>query len=203
MTRILTNDVKTELVAAANKPFFLVYLQFSDSIIRLSTLRYDINWDSNLWFGNGWLHGIESVVENEDLEATGAIITLAGVPAAILSLVLSQTNQGGLGKIYLGFLNSSDAVISSPYELFRGYLDVPTIQEDSDEPVISISLESILVDLQRTKEGRYNNEHQHIYYSTDTGFRFVASAASWTGFWGKQAKKPQKKKRNDRKKGRK
>lgn len=193
--RILTNDFVTELTADSIKPFFLVSLTFTSSTLRLSTLQRDITWDSVTWYGNGWLHGIDPVVETQDLEAQGAIITLAGVPESIISLVLDQVSQGNLGKIYLGFLNSSNAVINSPYEIFRGYLDVPTIKENPQEPVIEITLESILIDLQRSKEGRYNNEHQQIYYPEDTGFRFVKSAAAWSGFWGNEKKEVKKKKR--------
>ena len=194
--RILTNDFVTELTADSIKPFFLVSLSFTSSTLRLSTLQRDIAWDSVTWYGNGWLHGIDPVVETQDLEAQGAIITLAGVPESIISLVLDQVSQGNLGKIYLGFLDSSNDVIDSPYEIFRGYLDVPTIKENPQEPVIEITLESILIDLQRSKEGRYNNEHQQIYYPEDTGFRFVKSAASWNGFWGNEKKEVKKKKRN-------
>lgn len=194
MARSLSSSVQTELAAASNRPFFLAQLNFSGTTLRLSTLLGDVTWNSQTWYGNGWLQGIDAAAEQGDLESAGAKIILASVPSNILNLILAQCDQAGTASLWLGFLDSSGAIIADPYLIFKGYLDVPTLTEDAGEPSITLDLENVLADLERTKEGRYNKEHQHIYYPSDKGFDFVAAAADWTGYWGTKAKKPPKKK---------
>lgn len=200
MARDLTANFITEITAENNRPIFLAELTFASSVIRLWTGIGDLTWDSKTWFGNGWLHGLTGMAETREVEAVGMEVELAGVPAAVLSAVLNESNQGKAGNIYLGFLNSSGAVIADPYLVFEGRMDVPTIYEDPLEPRVTIAYESRLIDLERAKEFSYTTEtqQQFSYGANDKGFEFNSQAVEWTGFWGNQQKKPKKKKKRRR-----
>lgn len=204
MARNLTASVVTELTASSVAPIFLVEIALASATIRLWTGNRELTWNSETWYGNGWLHGFGGATEVSEVEAVGCDIELAGVPQSVLSAVLNEANQGLSGKIWLGFLDDSEAVIADPYLLFEGKYDLATIVEDPEEPRVTISYESLLIELERTREFRYTTEtqNQFSYGANDTGFRYNDAANEWSGFWGNEKNKPKKKKKNKKKKKR-
>lgn len=198
MVRALTNDFKTALVSASITPIFLFRGDFGTGgsviTLRLWSGMGDLSWGSETWLGNGWFRGFQGVEESSDISSTGMDITLAGVPQTLISMVLSSARQNALGELYFGLLDSAGGVIADPCLVFEGRLDVPTIDDQVGGPIIQISYESRLVDLDRSKEYRYTPESQRIFNATDKGFDYVANiAAGWKGQWGPTAKAIKKK----------
>lgn len=199
MARNLTTSVKTEIAASLNRPFLLFEGEFSTFTLRLWTGSYDLSWDSKTWLGNGWFTTISSIEESNDLSANGIDITLSGVPQAMISTILDQVKQNAPGRVWLGFLDASGSVIADPYLAFSGKLDVPTIDDQVDGPVISISYESIMIDFDKEREYRYTPESQKLFNVNDKGFEYVAQIAKgYKGQWGPTQK--QIKKREERNK---
>lgn len=198
MTRNLTAGFITEATANSNRPAIFFEATFISATIRLWTGIGDITWNSLTWLGNGWLGLPSGGDETEELQATGMQILLTGVPQAIISLVLQEIKQGAAGTLYLGFLDSSGAVIADPYPIFIGKADTATINEGIDSASISITYESKMIDFERSKEFRYTLESQRYFFPADTGFRYVSFLQDWTGFWGQQKNKPEKKKKRRR-----
>ncbi len=194
MARAITSDFRDELLASTNCPIFLYEGVFVGFTLRLWNGLGNLTWDGNTWLGNGWFRDFSSIEESDDISVTGMEITLAGVPQDLISTVLSSVKQNASGKLWLGFLNSSGAVIADPYLTFEGKLDVPIIDDQPDGPIIQISYESHLVDLDRTKEYRYTTESQKLFDAADKGFEFVEKiAATWKGQWGATKKQIDKK----------
>lgn len=189
--RGLSADFITEINAGVYRPALFFEGVFTNGTLNLWTGYGDISWNSKTWLGNGWLHvGGAVSKESDDLAANGLSIELAGVPLSVISLVLSESKQGAPGKLWLGFLNSSNGVVSSPYLMFDGKYDLAEIDERQEDPVITIAYESRLIDLERSREFRYNTETQHTVwgYTEDRGFEYLPSVRDWSGAWGKQAK---------------
>jgi hypothetical protein len=82
-------------------------------------------------------------------------------------------------------MNTSNQVIVDPYLAFEGRLDIPSIQEDGDNSIITISYESRLIDLERSREIRYTHEEQTRLFPGDLGFEYVASMQEKEVLWGR------------------
>jgi hypothetical protein len=198
VARGLTANFITEATAVLNRPALFFEAVFISATLRLWSGIGDISWNGQTWLGNGWLGFPSGAEETEEIQASGLQIFLSGVPQAILSLVLQEIKQGASGKLYLGFLNNSGAVISDPYLLFDGLADTGVINESVESANISINYESKLIDFERSREFRYTHESQRFWFPTDRGFEYVSSLQDWTGFWGQQPRKPEKKRKRRR-----
>jgi len=184
MSRTLTTAAKNALDDATVRPFYLFYAEFEGTTLRLCSCSRDLLWGGNYWLGNGWFRGPSSIRETGNIESTGIEVILSGVPATILSLILSYGRQNLPGILYLGLLDSSYAVIADPFILFEGGFDVGKIKKSSSENSVSLSYESHLSSLRRRREVRYTDQQQKLWYPGDKGFEFAAGLENWTGFWG-------------------
>jgi hypothetical protein len=96
----------------------------------------------------------------------------------MISTALSETRQGLPATIWLGTMDVSGTLIADPFILFSGLTDVPIVEDGAETCTVSISVESRLIDLERSRVRRYTPEDQHIDYPGDKGFDFVASLQS-------------------------
>lgn len=198
MSRDLTAEMITELLAATNRPVFFFEGQFQDGTLRYWTGTGPISWNGQTWEGNGLLQGVRLAAEVTHIEATGIEIHLAGVSQQVLALILISAQMGKPGRLYFGFLNTAGAVIANPYLLFEGKFDQAEITESYENPIVTLRYESRVIDIERGKEWRYTTESQKISLNTDRGFEYVPTIQDWKGFWGPKENKPDKK---DNKKG--
>lgn len=189
MSRDLTAAMQSEVQAANVRPVIFAELAFRSSTLRLCNRGYDISWDSQTWLGNGWLRPIRVIPESAELQAGGIQVELSGVDSSLMSLVLSEADQSKTGKIWLGFLDASGAVIADPVLLFKGFLDVPTIDDSAGDSTVVITYESELICLERQKEVRYTHHNLQAFFAGDLGFQYVTTIEDWSGFWGR-AEKP-------------
>lgn len=185
MSRDLSSGVQTAVSAAEVSPIVLFQGSFASGDLHIWSGFGDLSWDSQTWTGAGTLMAISAIEETSEISAKGANITLTGIPSDMISLVLSDIRQNALGKVYLGFLDSSGGIIVDPYMIFEGRLDVSSLQESGDTASISIGYESRLIDLQRTRESRYTNEDQQREFPGDLAFEFVPNLQEIQINWGR------------------
>ena len=184
MSRDLTSGVQTAIEATQVQPFLLFEGLFSSGYVRMWSGYGDIVWDARTWIGVGNLMGISAVQETSEIQANGITVTMNGIPSELISLALQESEQGKSGKVYLGFLDES-GVIADPTMIFEGKLDIPAIQEEGDTSTISITYESRLINLQRSRESRFTNEEQQREYDGDLGCEFVPAMKEVTLTWGR------------------
>ena len=127
------------------------------------------------------------MTETSEIRADGFSIQLSSVPPEIVALTLSDARQNEYGSLWLGFLGDSNVILGEPYLMAKGRLDVPEILEGGDTSTLTLSYESLLLQLGRAKENRYTDQGQKLYYPGDRGFEYVTTLQEWRGFWGKQA----------------
>lgn len=183
--RDLTSGVQTAIDADQVSPILLFEAEFVSGYIRVWSGYGDLTWNSQVWTGVGILGAISNIEETSEVKASGITVSLSGIPSQYISIVLSDVRQGKVGKVYLGFMDSSNEVIVDPYLAFEGRLDIPAIQEDGDNSIITISYESRLIDLERSRETRYTHEEQTRLYPGDLGFEYVASMQEKEVLWGR------------------
>lgn len=162
----------------------LVELDFADGVVRLCNAGYTFTWNGNEWLGIGTLGSIEAISEGLALQMYGCALTLSGVPPEMVSEALSQNYQGRSATIWLAPLTTDYAFIADPVIVFKGRMDTMDI-EMGTTATISLTVESRLVDWERPRVRRFNDQDQQSEYPGDRGFRYVDQMLSKDLPWGR------------------
>lgn len=186
MPRSLTTALENATLANVVVPIMLVEAQFDSGTTRLWTGIGDLSWNSATWSGAGALMSVADVQETAEVRATGVDIVVNGIPSTLLSLALQEPYQGRTCLIYQGALNvSTGALIADPYLLFRGRMDVMTIEESGETASITLAVESRLIDLEVARERRYEHQDQIVDFPTDKFFEYTATLVDSQIVWGR------------------
>lgn len=180
MARDLTSGMQAAVVAKSLTPIFFYEGEFSGGTLRLTSAA-GITWNGQIWAA-GHLIGIGAIEETTEIRASGLQITL-GFDASVLQTALAQVRSGKPGRVWIGVLDSSGAIIADPYLAFEGRLDVSDIVMGGEVCTVQIAYESRLIDLERARERRYTTEDQHIEYPDDTGFDGVPALQEAQTLW--------------------
>jgi len=186
MSRNLTAAAITETTAQNLRPILLVQGYFVSGWLYLWSGYGSIVWNSQTWTGAGELLSVSPLTENSDVMAEGVQISLSGIPADLISKALSEVRQGAPMIIWQGFLTAAGAVVSSPNQAFAGRMDTCSIAEGAETARITLTVESRLADLKRSRERRYTHDDQQIDFPGDLGFEFVAKLQELSLVWGGQ-----------------
>jgi len=184
MSRNLSLATIGQITASELQPILLFQGEFATGTVRAWSGIGDLSWNGFTWTGTGTLLTISNVQETAETSANGVTVNLNGVPSELISLALQNCRQGANGRIYLGFLVNG-AVVPDPVLMFEGRLDISAIEEGGETSTVSISYESRLIDLERSRESRYTNEDQQRAFPGDRGFEFVPALQDLTLTWGR------------------
>lgn len=182
--RALTAGLKTATEASSISLILLAAFNFSSGYVRVWTGYGDLTWDGNTYSGVGDLGNIGNIEETAEIAAKGTNFSLSGIPSSLIALALADAYQGRSAQLWIGALDTSGAIIVDPYQIFSGRMDVIEIQDGGDTSSISLSAESRLIDLNRSRERRYTDEDQRIDYPTDEGLKFIAALQNKVLLWG-------------------
>lgn len=185
MSRDLPSGFEAAITGQSVRVAFLFNLLFGESPVRLWTGRGDITYNSNIYFGNGWIQEWSGIQESKELSANNFNITISSITETALSLMLNSTRQNSIGEVYLAIMNESfSALETDPYMLFSGKFDYAEIRENPNNSVAILYYESELIELEKAREWKYTDMQQKAFYPGDRGLEFVDSVAEWSGFWG-------------------
>jgi len=187
MTRTISSSLTAVLGDAEIEPYYAVDLDFPSGNLRLWTGFGNRTISSNTYVGSGDIMRIDGLEEAADLSSRGTTLTFSGVPSNLVTYALTEEYQGHLCSIYWGIKSVSDVV-----EVFSGYMDKMTIQDDGETSTISLSVESRLITLERPNTRRYTQaSHDAVIategYSntTDTFFKWVTQLQDKQIPWGR------------------
>lgn len=181
MARSIPSGLLTALTGAAIQPYYAVEMMFDTAPVRFWSGLGDRVIESNTYLGAGSLMAISSLEEIGDLSAKSATITMSGIPSELVSLALVEPYQRRLCRILLGEVSASEAI-----EMFSGKMNVMTIEDSAETSVISLSIESRLIELGRAKPRRYNHESHIARYPGDNFFSYVADLQDRQVSWGRK-----------------
>ena len=173
MSRNLTAAMVTEVTATGLTPVFFVKFEFDSGDIRFWSGIGDKTFNAEIYTGSGDLLTIAPAEETQQLKATNANFNLSGIPSTIISLAMSEDYQGRFVNLWFAILDSSGAIVADPFLQFKGRMDVMNIQDAGDTATITVSAESVLVDLERPKERRNTDEDHQLDNAGDKFFEFV------------------------------
>ena len=185
MARNLSAGLEAATIAPRVAPIVLVELSFDNVTTRVWSGWGDLTWGARVFTGAGTLGAVSPVEEATELRATGLDLTLSGIPTEVLSLALSEPYQGRTATVWLGALDTNTyALIADPYQAFQGRMDVMTVNDGGESATITISVEGRLIDLERTRERRYDDTDQRIDFELDRFFEFVPRLQDIQIVWG-------------------
>ena len=165
-------------------PALLVDISLADSTIYLWTGYGDFVYNSNTYQGVGHLGGVSEVTETTNVEANGITLTLTGIPSSLIATALNDARQGKTVSCHLALFDSSETLVDVADDVFKGFLDVPTINKGSPNSSISITAENRLIELQKSRERRYTDQDQRDLFPGDVGLEFVAGLQDVEIKWG-------------------
>jgi len=182
MARGLTAGMLAEVVKSLINPALFLEATFISGTIYVWSGYGPVVWNGHTWTGLGDLGKVSAIEETIDTRAAGIRLELSGLNPDLLNKALNECRQGDPVILYFGTLTDAGAVIADPYQAFNGLMDVPTI--DEKQGIISITVESELLDLKRAPGTRFTHEDQQIEFPGDLGFEYVAQLQNKTLKWG-------------------
>jgi len=185
MSRVLSTEMQAVASADLVRPIYLMKAEFDAGDVNLWSGIGSLTFDGDTYLGAGDLLSISQISESAELTASGISITLAGVKQSLLTIARDEPYQGRVITLYLGALNDSGDIISSPVVLFSGFMDVMNISDSGETSSIIISAENKLIAFDRASVRRYTSEDQKIDYQNDKGFEFVAKIQEKEIIWGR------------------
>jgi hypothetical protein len=184
MSRDIATVVANALGDAVIEPFFAVDLGFDSGTLRLWTGIGSKTINGEEYVGAGNFLQISEMQETAQIQAAGATLTLSGIPSELLSLALTEPYQQRPARIYFGLMGSAADMV----EVFTARMDQMTIDEGPETCTIQLTIENILVDLERARVLRYTNNDQQSRFPGDKGLEFVESLQNRELFWGRVPK---------------
>ncbi|MFZ0662534.1 MAG: hypothetical protein WAM66_07580 [Acidobacteriaceae bacterium] len=109
--------------------------------------------------------------------------TSANNAIAFINEALSDVQLGAPAKLWFGLM-AGGALVGTPYLIFSGLVDQPTVDMDAETTTISLALENRLSDLSRPGARRYTAADQRLKYPDDTAFNWVEILNDIALRWG-------------------
>jgi hypothetical protein len=196
MPRLLSPAMVAALGAQILRPALLVSMQFASSTIYLWSGLGPVTWNSMTFTGVGTLGKISTISEGSTVEAQNVTISLSGISPDTMSEVLTETRILGKVKVWLALFDSNLTLIPDPVQSYIGNMDTPSLSDDGKSCTCEITVENVLVDLNRAVARRYTSQDALIDLpatlarlglpstTRDTGYQYVPPIQSETIYWG-------------------
>lgn len=184
MTRDLTADFLAEITADGCAPIALFRAYFDSGTLNLWTGLGNLTHDGVTYTGAISIMQIESIKESNGLTANGLRIQLDGLDEDMNEIAEDEPYQGRRLEMYLAMIDSTGSVVSDPYLMFEGFMDVMTIRDDARSILIDLTIENALISLERPLDTKYTPEDQKRDYPNDTFFDFIADIQNKEVVWG-------------------
>lgn len=170
-------SIDTNLAAALSsgtcRPFFMATLQFKTSIQKVWTGVGNLVVSGQTFVGVGSFAEVGAITEGTDVEAKGTYLKLSGIDPVLLGESLNDIQTGLQALVWLGALDANGVVIGTPYQVFSGIIDRPTVEMGVDTVAITLNLEGKVIDFSRASNRKYTSADQRAVYPHDSGFDWV------------------------------
>lgn len=186
MSRDISTVIAQSLSDEVLSPFFAIDLEFDSGTLRLWTGVGAKVINGETYVGAGNFLQISEMRETAELRASGVTLSLNAIPTEILGLALQEPYQERPAKVYFGVAGQQSAMS----EVFTARMDQMTIEEGSQTCTIQLTVENVLIDLERQRVLRFTNNNQQSRFPDDRGFEFVETIQQRELFWGRTATAP-------------
>jgi len=184
MSRPLTAEMLAAIVATTVHPALFYEGEWSGGFVRLWTGIGPKDWDGKTFTGAGDLLGITPIEETDEVKASGVTLTLTGVRSQDIALALAEPGRNLPGKIWFALMTPEEEIIPDPRIVFRGRMDVVSIDDSVDGATIRVSYENEMITFEKPREVRYTSEEQKRLFPDDLGCDFIVSLQDANFNWG-------------------
>ena len=149
----------------------------------LTSAPHDVPWSGNTYRTLGGLASVDVITETAT-EARGLVFTLAAVSEAAIAGAFEHV-QGRKAILRLAVVDTSTAppTLRVDPNVWTGYLDVLTIEDQAAQPVIRCTAEHAML-AWRTPPGQlFSHADQQAIDASDLFFEYSASLADATIVW--------------------
>ena len=197
MPRVLATAVAAAFCDPGLRVALLCSMQFGDNTVNVWSGLGPYTWNDMTFQGIGSFGSVSTISEDSTVEAKGIVIALSGIPPDLMGEVLFETRILGDVKIWLCLFDDDGVLIPDPVLSYQGMMDEPSISDEAATCSCSITVENVLVDLNRPCFRRYTADDQQMDLAdtlarlglpsdtVDTGFRFVPQVQERITFWGR------------------
>ncbi|MFZ9883962.1 MAG: hypothetical protein ACO3ON_00700 [Ilumatobacteraceae bacterium] len=182
MTRWVSNTNQTEAAKASLYIITMAKLEFTSGTVYVHDAVGTLTYDGNNYLGVGQFGSFDIVDENIETVARGIKVTLSGVDASLVPIVMTEVYQGRNATFYVGFLDANMQFVADPEEVWSGRMDTMSIDLGEKTAVISLSCEYRL-----RKEpvlARYTDEDQRLAFAGDSFFNLTQFIPRYKATWG-------------------
>jgi hypothetical protein len=176
----LDGDLLAALQAANVSMFVLLELDFVGGRVYLCDLAFDVPWDGHTYQAAQGIGTIEPITET-DAEARGITFTLSAVGSAAIGAALSEEIQGREALIRLAIVDGTTLRVDP--NVWQGSMDLMTVENDGDQPVIRVSAEHQMIAWQQPSGALYSDAEQQDRHPGDLFFQYAAQVADATIVW--------------------
>src|ERR1035438_6115524 len=127
MPRNISSPMVSPLTGNQIRPGMLAAITFSTGVQYIWSGVGNLVVGGNTYRGVGSFGKISRIEEGVDVQAFGMTVSLGGIDPALLADCLSDIQLGAPATIYFALFDASCNVIGTPYPLFVGVVDRPTI----------------------------------------------------------------------------
>lgn len=184
MSRSLPAALATEFGKDQLELFYAVELAFDSGTLRFWTGYGDLIADGQTWMGSGLVMAISNSQENTDLSANGLSLTFSGLNTTVIAFVLGENYRGRVAKVYVGAFASGSP--TDLYQIWAGRMDTMTFVENGQTATVQITIENILIDLERPRLRLYTDEEQKGRFPGDESLSKVAGLQDAQIIWGRK-----------------
>jgi hypothetical protein len=184
MARNLTSDFENQINGQSLSPAIFVSFNFQDGNINLWSGYHDIVFNGAIYVGAGNILAIDKIEETQEVRASSVSFSLNGLNSALISSALQSNYQGRSATMWFAVLDNSQNIISSPYELFTGRMDIISFADNGETADFVLKCESNLIDIRKARERRYTPEDQKTQFEGDKGLDFMPKIQDIDIVWG-------------------
>jgi len=177
MARGLSSSVKTELATGNISPILLVYIGFATPIYLTNSgfpLTSSVSGSSQTYTASGHLKGISNTTETNKPTKNSLSISLSAVDQTYVSVILNENVIGKEVKIWKGYLDSSNAIISDPFLLYYGTIDEYKISDTTSTANIVLNITSHWGNFDKQNGRTTTDNSQQRFFSGDKGMEFAS-----------------------------
>ena len=140
---------------------------------------------SKTYTGTGDLVSVSKIEETQEIRASSVTLSLAGASGDHIAEALAEPVLDRVVRVELIELTEDNQVIGDPVPLFIGRADAPRLKDDGRDASYTITVESRLIDLKRTRLSRYTDDDQQRRFPGDRGLEHVTTLQDLDIPWGR------------------
>jgi hypothetical protein len=184
MAHALSAGMLAQTLSARLSPVMLVELDTAHGIIFVWSGIGTILFNGNTFQGVGRFGGVDGITEATAVQASGATLTLSGIPLDLISVALQSLRRYLPCRVWVGAMDDNGNLVSTPFLIRNGRVDSSSISTGADTATITVNVESRLIAMQNPRVRRYTDQDQKIYSPSDDGFKYVDQLQNVSFQWG-------------------